>query len=382
MSTNATDDSGPTCGARGRQSTTAGQNNKESLRIAHWNANGLKDRKLALQNFLKTNSIDVCCIQETHLKDGQRFSVRGYELISHDRQKRKNGGILTLVRNNIPAHEIQRSTGDTEFVGVELTLPSGNLKLNNMYSPPEKSLELDSLNCEKENWMIIGDFNSHSLSWGYPTIDDKGEDLEAWMVDKGLILINRPDDPTTYTSISWRTTSTPGLAIATDDIQKLCSRTICTQLGGSDHKPIILNIEKRCPPRAIKAEPIWNIKKANWDLFKKLLDVGKITLTDELDKNAKEFNSAILGAALKSIPRRRRRDYQPFWSDELQKLHTELDRERMGLDPSDENVTAHNSARAFITKQKKKIAQQRDSWHRKTTSLNYEKDSKKLWNLT
>ena len=63
--------------------------------------------------------------------------------------------------------------------------------------------------------MIIGDFNSHSLSWGYPTIDEKGEDLEAWMVDKGLILINRPDGPTTYTSIPWRTTSTPNLAIAT-----------------------------------------------------------------------------------------------------------------------------------------------------------------------
>ena len=76
---------------------------------------------------------------------------------------------------------------------------------------------------------------------------------------------------------------------------------------------------------------------------------GKTTLTDKLDKNAKEFNSAILGAALKSIPRGRRRDYQPFWSDELQKLHTELDRarERMDLDPSDENVTAHNTAKAF-----------------------------------
>ena len=86
--------------------------------------------------------------------------------------------------------------------------------------------------------------------------------------------------------------------------------------------------------------------------------------------------------SLKSIPRGRRRDYQPFWSDELQNLHTELDRarERMDLDPSDKNATAHNRAKAFFTKHK--IAQQRDSWHRKTASLNYEKDSKKLWNLT
>ena len=146
----------------------------------------------------------------------------------------------------------------------------------------------------------------------------------------------------------------------------------------------VSTIEKRCPPKPTKAEPSWNIKKANWDLFKKISDenVGKITLIDKLDKNAKEFNSAILGAALKSIPRSRRRDYQPFWSDELQKLHTEFDRarERMDSDPIDENVTAHNRAKAIFTKHK--IAQQRDSWHRKTASLNYEKDSKKLWNLT
>ena len=43
-------------------------------------------------------------------------------------------------------------------------------------------------------------------------------------------------------------------------------------------------------------------------------------------------------------------------------------------------MTAHDRAKAFFTKHK--IAQQRDSWYRKTASLNYEKDSKKLWNLT
>ena len=46
---NATDNSGPTCGARGRQSNSTDQNNRESLRIAHGSTNGLKDRKLALQ---------------------------------------------------------------------------------------------------------------------------------------------------------------------------------------------------------------------------------------------------------------------------------------------------------------------------------------------
>uniref|UniRef100_A0A0B7BUH5 Uncharacterized protein n=1 Tax=Arion vulgaris TaxID=1028688 RepID=A0A0B7BUH5_9EUPU len=52
----------------------------------------------------------------------------------------------------------------------------------------------------------------------------------------------------------------------------------------------------------------------------------------------------------------------------------------MEADPTDENVTLHNKTKAIFTKEKKKSM--RDSWHEKTASLNLEKDTKKLWNLT
>uniref|UniRef100_A0A0B7BV39 Uncharacterized protein n=2 Tax=Arion vulgaris TaxID=1028688 RepID=A0A0B7BV39_9EUPU len=52
----------------------------------------------------------------------------------------------------------------------------------------------------------------------------------------------------------------------------------------------------------------------------------------------------------------------------------------MEADPTDENVTIHNKTKAKFTKERKKSM--RDSWHEKTASLNLEKDTKKLWNLT
>ena len=52
----------------------------------------------------------------------------------------------------------------------------------------------------------------------------------------------------------------------------------------------------------------------------------------------------------------------------------------MESDPSDENVAEHNKTRAEFTKEK--LYQRRNSWHEKTTSLNWEKDSSKLWSLT
>ena len=47
--------------AGGGQSRTTGH----QLRIMHWNAEGVRNKTLELQQFLKSHEIDVCCIQET-----------------------------------------------------------------------------------------------------------------------------------------------------------------------------------------------------------------------------------------------------------------------------------------------------------------------------
>ena len=76
--TNATDcGSDPLLMAGGGQSRATGH---QTLRIVHWNAEGVRQKKLELQQFLKAQKIDVCCIQETHLNNTHRFSIRGYEI--------------------------------------------------------------------------------------------------------------------------------------------------------------------------------------------------------------------------------------------------------------------------------------------------------------
>ena len=48
--------------------------------------------------------------------------------------------------------------------------------------------------------------------------------------------------------------------------------------------------------------------------------------------------------------------------------------------PTDKRTQAHNKAKAEYTR--KKLQQTRDAWHEKTSSLNFEKDTCKLWKLT
>ena len=226
-------------GVRGKQSRTTGQENQPPLRVVHWNAEGIRNKKPELQEFMHRNQVDILCAQEMHLTDKHRFFMRGYEFFRHDRTTRHKRGVLTLVRNNLPAVESNRSKDDSvEFISVKILLPTGELTVTNCYSAPNIKPQLEGIPIYSCSHLVVGDFNGHSQSWGYRDFNNTGEAIEDWMVDNQLILISHPADPLTCYSRAWQTTSTPDLAMATGDIHKLTTRTVDKQLGGSDHLPV------------------------------------------------------------------------------------------------------------------------------------------------
>ena len=301
---------------------------------------GCDKRNLNFNSSSKHKKIDVCCTQETYLNNMHRFSIRGYEIHRVNGAGRPKGGVLTLVKTSIPSTEVQRSEkADTEYITVKLIPPDRNLTICNLYSLPNKAINLQILQPNSEDWMIVGDFNSHSPSWGYPSINAKGEEVEHWIVSSCLVFINTPTDPPTFYSKVWKTTSTPDIAIATDNIQKTAKREVSEQLGGSDHKPVILTLAKQVNTSAGKMPPSWNYKKADWKRFRELTDIYTKLITfskHSVSKNAFNFNSAVLKATKESIPRGRWHDYKPYWNSTLEKIHKELSeaREEMGEKPN------------------------------------------------
>ena len=157
------------------------------------------------------------------------------------------------------------------------------------------------------------------------------------------------------------------------------------QLGGSDHRPILLTININNKLKDYKTFPRWNYKKANWDIFCKLSDdlISKIRVDcKNINKAASSFQSAILEAARKTIPRGARKNYRPFWTTELQELenHVATARDKVESDPSEENNIEFRAASDKC--RRTYVEEARRSWKEKTESLNYEKDGRKLWNLT
>ena len=97
-------------------------------------------------------------------------------MFRQDRENRPKGGLITLVRNSLPAAETQSSGQadlDTEFLGVKLVLQDEPVTVFNIYSPPDKQIQLDSILVDTHSWIVTGDFNSHSPSWGYQDLNRK-----------------------------------------------------------------------------------------------------------------------------------------------------------------------------------------------------------------
>jgi ribonuclease HI/endonuclease/exonuclease/phosphatase family metal-dependent hydrolase len=349
----------------------------------HWNAEGVSNKKTELENFLFENSIDICCIQETHLKPEKNFKIRGYQVTRNDRLERTKGGVMTLVRNNLNAVETKRTTEEAEYLEMKVITKTTPLQIGNYYCPDNKQLSLDSIDVPDKRFLIAGDFNSQSQSWGYHNLDKRGEDIETWQDENHLLLANDPTDQPTFYSRRWHTTTTPDLAFCTEDIHSQLTRTVSPQLGGSDHRPVVLtlcaNISHSTQP------PRWNYKKAKWNLFR--IRTNELTNDIQLEGRdinniVKDFNSSILKAAKETIPRGVRKNYAPYWTDKLQTAHEELTkaREDAEKEPSQANNIRLQEKKAVYLKTK--IESTRKSWREKTSALNLEKESTKLWRLT
>ena len=371
--------------ATGRR-TSDPEETPRPLNILQWNAEGVYNKKIPLTERLHAEDIDVACIQETHLNTNRRFTVRGYQTFRMDREGRHKGGVLILVRNSIAAKDITVDTNQqAEIHGVSITVDNSVITIFNLYCPPDKDLSLQMMDTPPENCLVIGDFNSHSTCWGYDETDRRGDEVEDWQIESNMLLLNDPEDPPTFFSRRWITTSTPDLAFATEDLSRKTIRKVQSQLAGSDHRPVLLAINLQYRPSNPKTFPRWNYKKADWVKFSRLSDeYCKGVKTDDynINKATKSFNQAILKAASETIPRGARKNYRPYWTEELQGLEDEVARAREEVEnnPTQENNIALKACTARCRKAYVQAA--RTSWREKTEKLNLDRDGNKLWKLT
>jgi hypothetical protein len=114
--------------------------NGKTLRLACWNADGVRGRKLELEHFLGQHGVDICLLSGTFLNPGQAFRLANYVCQRTDRPT-AGGGTAILVPRGITHHPVPVPVlTQLEATAIQVVLAGRPVKILAVYLSPSRSL--------------------------------------------------------------------------------------------------------------------------------------------------------------------------------------------------------------------------------------------------
>ena len=170
------------------------------------------------------------------------------------------------------------STGETISISTSKTIT-----ICSLYLPPSENLNivlLTRLFDQLPNpFVICGDFNGHSMTWGCDKSNNRGDRIDDFITENNICLLN--DGSYTYLHPATGTFTAIDLSLCSPDILMEIDFMVESDSYGSDHFPIILKIGVSLPD----ALPRWNLNRADWVQFdhlcKEKLTLDTIELYEE-----------------------------------------------------------------------------------------------------
>ena len=251
--------------------------------IIQWNCRGLRANFTDFRLLCDKYNPIVCCLQETMLTKDD-FIIRGFNCIhltGRDIGGRACGGVSVLVRDGIPSSEC---TLNTSLQAKAVTIStSKTITICSLYLPPSENLSIVLLSRLIDQlpapFVICGDFNRHSITWGCDKNNSRGDRIDDFITDNNICLLN--DGSYTYLHPATGTFTAIDLSLCSPDILMEIDFMVESDSYGSDHFPIILKIGVSLPD----ALPRWNFNRADWVQFyhlcKEQLTLDTIELYDE-----------------------------------------------------------------------------------------------------
>ena len=270
----------------------------ESTQILQWNCNGVRAHQDELRNYLSTPgiNIDIVCLEETFLKPGVDFNLRGYIVIREDRTDDQKGGLLIAVKDDLSYAKINNINAvGVETQGVQVKTKNGNINIINGYMRPNKPAAKDELEklFRKDTTVITGDFNAKSAMWGSTDVNDAGIIVED-LLDKYDYVIANTGQPTRQNYNGGM--SHLDITLVSRNLgAKSCWRVLNNCMG-SDHLPTVTVIGE-APDVEENWRPKFKLHTADWDEFKKQCSKYVINelLTDNLADSARNVSTQSSG---------------------------------------------------------------------------------------
>lgn len=347
--------------------------------ILQWNCNGVKHHYCQLKQLCLDYSPYCFVLQETHLKPGETFALRGYTVVRHDvvPRARARGGVAVLVKQNLPHRDVHLNT-TLQAVAVRLRYPL-QLTVCSLYLPDNTwSLQdLQHLVTQLPRpFVLLGDYNAHNVMWGSDTTDARGRLIEQ-LVNTSRISILNTGSPTHFSARS-RTFSHIDLSLSSSSVAHKFDWRSLSDLYFSDHFPLLLSAV--LPTTTAVSPRRWLYHHVDW--FRFASDIRLPPLSDDVNTAVQKFTTAVLTSASLHIPRSTghiRRPTVPWWSDEIKRAIAAKNKafNRFRRYPTDENLVTFKKLRAVARRLIN--TSKRSSWEQYVSSITCETTSTDMW---
>lgn len=353
----------------------------KSIKIAHWNANGLKQKLDELRIFMTDNDIDIMAINETKFTSKQPDpNIPGYDILRRDRPTENNtnpgGGVLIFVRNSITYTEISHiNTTSVENIGVRIS----NICIFATYVPRQQAFtdDIEKLLNFSQRVIILGDLNAKHQNWNCNVANSNGTKLNKFLEQKRYVLL-APENFTHYPSNVNHNPSIIDIAI----VKNIKNISIDTLDGlDSDHIPVMIDFDNITE---IVVKKFYNFSKANWNKFRQSFDSkhaidNNLKTIKQIEKSVKKITDNIQSSIKESIPYSKPNQEQ-FFNQEIKNLIAKRNRFRR-IHQRTGDIKIKQIKNNLTNEIKLKISQfKKDSWNKKLSKLNTKDGS--LWKLT
>lgn len=105
--------------------------------ILQWNCQGVRKKLAELDH--RASGYHVIVLVKTWLKDSDRVSLRGFDVIRHNRSGKKGGGVTIFIRTDVKYQEKKvryKCNGQLEVCGADITIDNKSVSIIGVYKPP------------------------------------------------------------------------------------------------------------------------------------------------------------------------------------------------------------------------------------------------------
>ncbi|KAK7867868.1 hypothetical protein R5R35_008617 [Gryllus longicercus] len=347
--------------------------------IIQWNINGCISHYCELKLLLANHTPMCVCLQETHFKPEDRFNFRGYKTFRSDVEpdRRARGGVAILISNTHPASRLDLNT-PLQAVAVTLYKPL-KMTVCCIYLPDAswRNEDLQDLIDQLQTpFLILGDFNAHSTTWGCSRTNDSGRRIDDLLLNNEYVLLNT--GASTHFNARNGSFSAIDLSICSPNLATRLTWKPLPDLHQSDHFPLL--ISSNMPKNTVHIPKRWCTNRADWSSFTR--HIPPISVSGNSEEDVTDFTNTVISSAVQYIPQTSGRSSRipvPWWNTETKEAIREkrkaLNRYRRA--PTQDNLIAFKRLRALA--RRKILTAKRSSWEKYVTTITRTTKVTEIW---